>query len=65
MTIYTQALDVFGNVNNTLIQAQDGDLIYWIPNDDGNVQWIEYQAWLGQGNQPNPPPSKTKSKDSK
>jgi len=58
MTIYTQALDVFGNVNNTLIQAQDGDLIYYIPNDDGNVQWIEYQTWLSQGNQPDPAPTK-------
>ena len=25
-----------------------------IPNDEGNRHWVEYQAWLGDGNTPDP-----------
>ena len=31
----------------------------FIPNDDGNLDWIEYQQWLSEGNEPlpvDPPP---------
>lgn len=31
------------------ILAADGR---WIPNDDSNRDWVDYQAWLQEGNTP-------------
>lgn len=28
----------------------------WIPNDPGNRDWVEYEAWLAAGGIPDPPP---------
>lgn len=36
-----------------VIRLSDGASI---PEDKGNRDWCEYQAWLSDGNQPSPPP---------
>ena len=55
---YTQVLDpMTKEVNPDVIMAQvEGDpRTAFIPNDDGNKDWRAYQAWLDEGNEPNPP----------
>ena len=41
---------------NLIMATVEGDpYVAFIPNDEGNKDWREYQAWLTQGNEPNPP----------
>jgi hypothetical protein len=37
-----------------IVQRSDG---LFIPNDPGNADWREYQAWLAAGNEPAPAPA--------
>jgi hypothetical protein len=53
--IYTQTQRMDGSINPDQIMAQDGDLIVWIPNDDGNKEWQAYVVWINEGNVPNDP----------
>jgi len=34
--------------------VQDTELNHFIPNDDGNRHWIEYQEWVTDGNTADP-----------
>lgn len=55
---YFQVWDLRTNsVNPNLIRAVDDDgTEHWVPTDDANRDWRDYQAWLAKGNMPNPPP---------
>lgn len=37
------------------VHCNDG--LTFIPNDPTNRDWIEYQDWLQEGNEPDPPPA--------
>lgn len=34
--------------------VQDTETTAYIPNDQGNRHWIEYEVWLSEGNTPDP-----------
>lgn len=52
---YTQVLDPMTKETNPKIIVRDWDGAF-IPDDPANIDWIAYQAWLAEGNQPSPPP---------
>jgi len=53
---YTQVWDHMGNqVHDQMIQRDEDGA--FIPFDPDNRHYKEYQKWLAEGNQPNPPPS--------
>jgi hypothetical protein len=63
MTVtYSEIWDIHTNAVSTAIikKTVDGDpLIYIIPNDSRNSDWIAYQEWRAAGNKPlkiEPPP---------
>ena len=39
--------------NNCILKIVDG-AIWSIPNDPNNRDWVGYQEWLAQGNEPEP-----------
>lgn len=39
---------------NLIRKIADGQADLWIPNDPDNKDWVEYQAWLALGNEPDP-----------
>ncbi len=41
---------------NCIKLIDDNDVVYWIPNDAGNKDWVAYQEWLAADpeNQPEP-----------
>lgn len=60
---YQQAKDAQGNVRTDVIQWTDpsaldgtgGPTVRAVPSDPNNSDWVAYQAWLGDGNTPDPP----------
>lgn len=53
--IQTKNIDT-GAVRNDQIKMIDDDGVTWIvPEDDLNTDWLQYQAWLGDGNTPEAP----------
>lgn len=52
---YTQIWNSFDNrLSPHILRDEDGAVI---PDDDRNADWRAYQAWLDEGNTPNPPVS--------
>lgn len=49
--MYKLVKDLDGNVRVDIILKSN---IYWVPNDPANKDWQEYQAWLAEGNTPEP-----------
>jgi hypothetical protein len=48
---------MLGGVDPHVVKATDSDYpdhVAFIPNDDGNKEWRDYQAWLAKGNEPTP-----------
>jgi hypothetical protein len=51
MYTYKQVNYPNGNLNTTLIKRSDNA---YIPMDEANTDFVEYQKWLSEGNQPLP-----------
>lgn len=42
-------------LNENMIQKiEDNGTVRWVPNDPSNKDWMDYQEWLGQENEPLP-----------
>ena len=55
MPIYTEVYLVGTiTINPDGIIKKDGDMISFVPKDDFNKDWREYQEWLEPGNTPEP-----------
>jgi hypothetical protein len=52
MPIYTEIYDSRTRKMADVVMAKDGKNVYWIPKDEGNKDWQEYQQWLASGNKP-------------
>jgi len=57
---YTQVWDYIANAPQQSVIQRDEDGAF-IPFDEGNLDYIEYLAWLDKGNEPTPytPPAAT------
>lgn len=53
--MYQYLAQLDGSVDPNVIRRTSDNS--FIPNDDRNHDWIEYQAWLAAGNTPLPPDS--------
>ena len=51
--MYQQVKDMTGNVNPNVIRRTADNA--FIPNDQLNMDWLAYEAWLADGNTPLPP----------
>jgi hypothetical protein len=51
---YTQVWDHITKAASATMIQRDADGAF-IPDDSGNADWQAYQAWLSEGNLPNPP----------
>lgn len=49
---YQLFLDRAGNPASGIKRNNDNGSTSFIPQDSGNRDWIEYQAWLALGNTP-------------
>jgi len=49
--MYKQCKDSFGNIANCIKRTTDGA---FIPFDQANTDFVEYQKWLSEGNTPLP-----------
>jgi len=45
-----------GSISDYICRIDFDGLVACIPNDMGNRDWREYQAWLAEGNEPLPAP---------
>tara|TARA_B100001287_G_C22376553_1_gene386778 strand:- start:52 stop:219 length:168 start_codon:yes stop_codon:yes gene_type:complete len=45
---------VTGEVSTNCIEKTVDGIKYYIPFDDSNIDYIEYKAWLAEGNTPDP-----------
>ena len=53
---YTQIWDhMRGQVSDSMIQRDEDGA--FIPFDEANRDYVDYLAWLDEGNTPNPPPA--------
>ena len=50
---YQELKDINGNIRNDMILRLPDNA--YIPNDDQNTDWQQYQVWLAEGNTPLPP----------
>ena len=50
---YQQLFDENGGIRSDMIMRLPDTA--FIPSDPDNVDWIAYQAWLNDGNQPSSP----------
>lgn len=53
---YRQANDTTSELLRTdvIVRENVDGTETWIPNDSGNKDWAAYQAWLEDGNTPDP-----------
>lgn len=53
---YQYVIDPDTGTDSTLVikKIEDDGTIRFIPNSANNSDWIEYQAWLADGNTPSP-----------
>jgi len=54
--MYKQCKDFNGNIANCIIRLSDGAAI---PFDPANMDFVEYNKWLSEGNIPLPPDEPT------
>ena len=54
MAAYTQVWDAMANAVSAHVVLRDDGA--FIPFDEANGDYRDYQAWLAEGNEPNPPP---------